>query len=594
MLVSVCSQNLSVPSVIMKVVLVAILAAALGFLPALVLSYSNPILWEDLPDLDIRNVDGVYYYSASSFHYSPGAPILRSHDLVNWEHIGHSVPDIADFGSQYSLTDDQRAYVQGIWASFFDFNPKLNVWIWGGCINFWNTFIYTAPNVTGPWTKHAQLPGGTCYYDSGFLVDDDGTMYISYSNNSDIWVAQLSSDATSQVTAQQVFTHNSDTDTLEGTRMYKRNGFYYILTDHPSTSEWALKSSSPFGPYTGKALVNNAASPLANAGPPHQGGIVEDANGNWHYMAFVDSYPVGRLPVLAPINWGSDGYPVLSLTGNRWETTYPNPLPTVETPSLTGIDTFTSIGPQWQWNHSPDTTKFSVGPGLRLSTATVTDDVYSARNTLTHRTIGPVSVATIKMSISSMLDGDRAGLVLLRDQSAWVGVKRDGGEYSVAMVTDINMGTNWETISTGTTAESVPISAQTVWLRANASVAPSLPHTATFAYSLDGNSYTDIGESFTLNVTWNFFLGYRFGIFNYATTSLGGSVTVSSFDLETSETGDYDTGSSPGTGDGSSGSGSAATVAQYGQCGGIGYTGPTTCASPFTCKVQNDWYSQCL
>lgn len=40
-------------------------------------------------------------------------------------------------------------------------------------------------------------------------------------------------------------------------------------------------------------------------------------------------------------------------------------------------------------------------------------------------------------------------------------------------------------------------------------------------------------------------------------------------------------------------SGGAAAVA-WGQCGGQGYTGPTTCASGSTCKKQNEWYSQCL
>ncbi|KAK3692309.1 hypothetical protein B0T22DRAFT_446973 [Podospora appendiculata] len=33
---------------------------------------------------------------------------------------------------------------------------------------------------------------------------------------------------------------------------------------------------------------------------------------------------------------------------------------------------------------------------------------------------------------------------------------------------------------------------------------------------------------------------------------------------------------------------------QFAQCGGNGWTGLTTCVSPYTCKVQNDWYSQCL
>ncbi|KAK3497368.1 glycosyl hydrolase family 61-domain-containing protein [Neurospora hispaniola] len=39
---------------------------------------------------------------------------------------------------------------------------------------------------------------------------------------------------------------------------------------------------------------------------------------------------------------------------------------------------------------------------------------------------------------------------------------------------------------------------------------------------------------------------------------------------------------------------SGCTVAKYGQCGGIGYSGCTSCASGSTCKVGNDYYSQCL
>ncbi|KAF7171262.1 hypothetical protein CNMCM6106_005729 [Aspergillus hiratsukae] len=35
-------------------------------------------------------------------------------------------------------------------------------------------------------------------------------------------------------------------------------------------------------------------------------------------------------------------------------------------------------------------------------------------------------------------------------------------------------------------------------------------------------------------------------------------------------------------------------VAHWGQCGGRGWTGPTTCASPYTCQKLNDYYSQCL
>ena len=55
-------------------------------------TYSNPVVWQDFADVDIIRVDDAYYMSASTMHYSPGAPVLRSYDLVNWEFAGHSVP----------------------------------------------------------------------------------------------------------------------------------------------------------------------------------------------------------------------------------------------------------------------------------------------------------------------------------------------------------------------------------------------------------------------------------------------------------------------------------------------------------------------
>ncbi|KAJ8701843.1 hypothetical protein PTI98_000592 [Pleurotus ostreatus] len=42
------------------------------------------------------------------------------------------------------------------------------------------------------------------------------------------------------------------------------------------------------------------------------------------------------------------------------------------------------------------------------------------------------------------------------------------------------------------------------------------------------------------------------------------------------------------------GGGGGGGAAQYAQCGGIGWSGATTCVSPFTCTKLNDYYSQCL
>jgi beta-xylosidase len=173
-------------------------------LPTVIHAYTNPVSWLDLADTDIRNVNGTYYYSASTMHYSPGAPILRSYDLFNWELIGHSVPNVADFGTKYTLPSaTSRAYVNGIWASWFDFNTHDGKWYWGGCIDFQRTYIYSAPAPQGPWTKLVDL--GTCFYDSALLIDDDGTPYVSY-KSTNFYIAQLSKDFKSIVSTKLVYT----------------------------------------------------------------------------------------------------------------------------------------------------------------------------------------------------------------------------------------------------------------------------------------------------------------------------------------------------------------------------------------------------
>jgi beta-xylosidase len=68
------------------------------------LNFTNPVIYEDFADNDVfLGPDNVYYLSASSMHLSPGAPILQSYDLVNWQLIGYSVPWL-DFGSNYRST----------------------------------------------------------------------------------------------------------------------------------------------------------------------------------------------------------------------------------------------------------------------------------------------------------------------------------------------------------------------------------------------------------------------------------------------------------------------------------------------------------
>ncbi|TDC76765.1 glycosyl hydrolase 43 family protein [Streptomyces hainanensis] len=501
--------------------------------PSAAASFGNPVIWQDFADIDVIRVGDTFYYSASTMHYSPGAPILRSYDLVNWEFAGHSLPRL-DFGAKYDLNGG-RGYVRGVWASSLAYRPSNRTFYWLGQIDFAQTHVYTATSVEGPWSRHTTLP---TYYDAGLLVDTDDTMYVAY-GNTQISVAQLSPDGRTQVRAQQVFSTPASIGTLEGARFYRINGAHYIFLTRPANGQYILRSTSgPFGPYTLRQVLLNLPGPIPGGGVPHQGGLVQTQAGDWYYLAFVDAYPGGRVPALAPVTWTSDGWPQLQLVNGAWGASYPMPnLPTPprQVTPLIGVDTFqgTALKPAWEWNHNPDTGRYTVNNGLTLRTATVTGDLYWARNTLTHRIQGPSSTATITLDHAAMRDGDRAGLALLRDSSAWIGLKRDNGTTRLVMVDGLTMDSNWNTTGTGTERATTPHTGTRIWLRATADIRPGSGRQARFSYSTDGTTFTTFGPAFTLNNAWQFFMGYRYAIFNHATQALGGAVTVTRFELAT-------------------------------------------------------------
>lgn len=205
--------------------------------------------------------------------------------------------------------------------------------------------------------------------------------------------------------------YTSETDTIEGARMYRANGLYYIFVTRPADAEWVLRSESPFGPYELRDFVTSISGPLENAGFAHQGGIVDTKDGDWYYVAFMDAYPGGRIPVVAPFTWSEDGWPELVTDGGEWGKTYPVSVQTEkEVYSPLGADEFAgpSLGQEWEWNHNPDVTKWQLaeGGGLVLQTADVTTDLFAARNTLTHRIIGPKSTGTFRIDVRGMTDGD--------------------------------------------------------------------------------------------------------------------------------------------------------------------------------------------
>ena len=509
-------------------------------------NFTQPILWQDLPDTDLIRVDDVYYYSASNMHFSPGAPILRSYDLVNWEYLSHSIP-FYDFDPRFSLQDG-NAYNGGVYASSLRFHEATHTFYWMGCIvDDGRTFVYEASEIEGPWTQTTIIEDH-CYYDNGILFDDDGSTYVSFckwipeGDQAKIQVAQLTDDLQHDH-SEVVFNTTAEIDYIEGTRFYKINGTYYILLTNPGVGEGEiiLKSSGgPFGPYDSwHRMLENNGNPVPGGSSPYQGAIIETSEGDWWYMAFINLYPGGRYPVLAPLTWDDDGWPNVQFVDGDWGSTYPYPLPKRTVTPITGTDNFSScrLGPQYEWNHSPDDSKWTVGRkagGLALQAATVTDDFFAARNTLSHRTLGPMSVATIELDYSSLADGDTAGLSVFRYDAAWVGVhKGDANDVRVQMVNNVLMNSTggWHTVNKGEViAEEQLQEAGSVWLRASIDISDS-PGFANFSYSTDGKQFTDLGEQHQMTEGAVFFMGDRYGIFNFATKELGGKAIIKSFTL---------------------------------------------------------------
>ncbi|KAJ0106800.1 hypothetical protein J7T55_001324 [Diaporthe amygdali] len=509
-------------------------------------TFTNPIRWEDMPDADVFRIGDVFYYSSSTFAYSPGAPLYKSYDLANWTPVTHSVPTL-DFGDKYNLGTSNRAYVQGIWASTVRYRESTDTFYWIGCIEFSKTYIYTSSGsgaganngeaASWNWQKAGVID--RCYYDCGLLIDDDDSMYVAY-GNTNISVAQLSSDGLSEVSTQEVLSGGDVY--IEGSHMYKINGYYWIIPTKVASGEWAYRATSPWGPYEQHVFFDNLPAPLSQAGWPHQGGIVDTQAGNWYYVAFIDAFPGGRIPVMAPVGWDSEGWPyIVTNSSGGWATEYDMPVSTsreVEPPG--GLDTFTTLSDEWEWNHNPDTSSWNLveGGGITLKTATVTDDLYSARNTLTHRSLGPKSEAIFELDVSQMADGDRAGAALFRDRSAYIGIHKSGDAATLVYVNGMDLiDGNWATASNGTIAATGPtITDSVIYLKITADVTPALDadpvRPAIFSYSTDGTTWTQLGDPYLLVNTWSYFIGYRYAAFNFATKSLGGSVTLKSFSME--------------------------------------------------------------
>ena len=511
----------------------------------------NPMLWADVPDPDVIRVGDTFYLVSTTMHLMPGAPIMKSKDLKNWETVGYIFDKLTD-SPKYDLLQG-TAYGRGQWATSLKYHKGKFYALLApneqGAMG--DTYIFSAEKAEGPWTIVSRMRH---FHDCSLFFDDDDRVYVIYGTGE---MMELKADLSDVIegTHRQIFQREEDEKgLLEGSRVIKHNGKYYLLmishTYGPGKHrrEVCYRSDNIHGPWEKQVILE---SEFGGFSYEAQGTIVDTEDGDWYGIIFQDRGGVGRVLTVMPCRW-INGWPMLGDENGKVPDTV-RPLKSGE-PEATIVkaDDFSQakLGLHWQWNHNPIDQAWSLTerPGyLRLKTNRVVPNIYLAPNTLTQRMEGPSCSGIIVMDLSRMKDGDRAGLAAFNSDTGALTVKKTGKKLTLEMnelkveLTDRNKEVkNVEE----KTIESVELKQQKVWLRIDADFRPVKAQgfmpgkdLATFYYSLDGETWTKMGSDYKMGFDWRrFFMGSKFGIFNYATKKAGGYVDIDTFDYRRTST----------------------------------------------------------
>lgn len=489
----------------------------------------NPIIFADVPDMSMVRVGETYYMSSTTMHMSPGVPIMKSTDLVNWKLVNYAYDTLANV-DELNLDNGKNTYGRGSWASSLRYH-KDTYYVTTFAQTTGKTYIFSTKNIeTGPWKVSSFQPS---YHDHSLFFDDDSRVYLIYSAGK-LKLVELNADATGVKpgTEEQVIIENASAPAgtnimlnAEGSQLFKVKGKYYLFNivwpRNGMRTVLIHRADKITGPWEGRVALQD----LGVA----QGGLIDTPEGNWYAYLFRDYGAVGRIPYLVPVKW-EDGWPVLGVDGKVPESLK---LPGSKglIPGIVASDEFTrrkgdpAFPLVWQWNHNPDNRHWSLNERegyLRIKTSRVDTSFYLVKNVLTQRTIGPACTGSTKIDVSNMKEGDFAGLVLFQKRYGQAGVKFENGVKSVVMISaESDMPVEMQRI---------PLSKNTVYLKADCDFRDKVDM-ATFYYSLDGKTWKTIGSPLHMTYTLPHFMGYRYGLFNYSTQTTGGVVDFDFFHI---------------------------------------------------------------
>jgi len=459
-------------------------------------TYRNPVLPGDHPDPSVIRVGDEYWATATASEWAPLFPLLRSRDLVNWEHVGNIFERRPDWS------------VGNFWApELLEHKGKFYVYYVGrkrsGPLSL---AVATADKPTGPWTDHGPLIGQEAGSIDAFpVVDTDGTRYVIWKEDGNsrnkptpLWIQKLSDDGLKLVgEMKELFRNDTDWERnlVEGPAVIRRGEYWYMFyagnaccgrgCNYQQGVARAKNLLGPWEKYPGNPiLVGNDTWKC-----PGHGTLVRDKAGRdwflYHAYAAENSVYVGRQGVLDVVNWKDDGWPVIN-DGGGVSVSAPAPVPGVNQRLALGFsDDFTGdrLMPQWQWPQNLEP-RVKVGANkltLAPANATARKDEFLASLVAVKTTEGNYS-AMAEVEPKSVTGDEAAGLAAIGDRENALGVSVRGGQLIVWK----RQRNKHETLATN----SAPGTA-VLFLRMNATDG----HKFSFSASGNGQEWSPIGGS---------------------------------------------------------------------------------------------------
>ena len=482
---------------------------------------TNPVLPGFHPDPSLLRVGEDYYLATSTFQWYPGVAIYHSRDLVHWRLAARPLARLSQLDMRGNADSG------GIWAPCLSHDGEAfhliytDVKSWGINEPFKDShnYLVTAPDIEGPWSEPVYLNS------SGF----DPSLFHDVADGGDgrkwllnmLWdhragrnpfagiVAQEYSPAEGRLVGPRttIFT-GTDLKVTEGPHVYKKDGWYYLLTAEGGTSwEHAVtlaRSRSLLGPYEVHphnpllTAVDDSDLPIQKSG---HASLTDTPDGRW-VMAHLcgrpltprGECPLGRETALQGLDWPEGEWPRLTGGGHHpaLHATLPA-LPPHPWPEVPARDDFRGqdLRPEWLTLRAP-----AAELGVRLDEGGLVLPGREALMSRHHVALVGRRLQSLHGRLRTELSFDprdfqqMAGVCAYYDSRNWVyaRVSRDEASGRALNVTSCENGVYREHLT-----QDVPLGdAGRVGLEVRYS-----GDTFGFAYQVAGGGWTPVGPEFS-------------------------------------------------------------------------------------------------